>query len=136
MHLDCDFSNSPQIQIHVNHLHAKMVENAAQKKENGNVIAYQNSLVQRVRMKEIHVRKFHIIHVWMEEHVFQHQMMPYHVLVLQGFKGPCVMKKYMKKRKKKQMSIKVVVTFSSYIFSFLFTLNIVYLLSFKTHLSI
>ena len=63
LHLNCEFSNSSQIQSHVNHLHAKMVENAAQKKENGNVIAYQNSLVQRVRMKEIHVRKFHIIHV-------------------------------------------------------------------------
>ena len=81
------------MQIHVNLLHAKMVENAAQKMENGNVLAYQITLVQHVRIKRIHVRKFHIIHVPMEEHAFQHQMMPFHVHVLQGFKGCCVKKK-------------------------------------------
>ena len=81
------------MQIHVNLFHAKMVENVAQKMENGNVIASQNTLVQLVRIKEIHVRKFRIIHVSMEEHVFQHQIMPFHVHVNQDFKEYSVMKK-------------------------------------------
>ena len=99
------------MQIHVNLFHAKMVENVAQKMENGNVIASQNTLVQLVRIKEIHVRKFRIIHVSMEEHVFQHQIMPFHVHVNQGFKGPYVKKNRKKKTKKKQMTIKVCKTY-------------------------
>ena len=99
----------------MNLFHAKMVENVAQKMENGNVIAYQNTLVQLVRIKEIHVRKFQLIHVSMEEHVFQHQIMPFHVHVNQGFKVPSVKKNRMKKtKKKKQITIKVCKT---YIFS-------------------
>ena len=96
----------------MNLLRAKMVENVAQKMEDGNVIAYQNTLVQRVKIKEIHVSKFHLIHVSMEEHVLRHQIMPFHVHVLQDFKGPSVKKNRKKKTKKKQMTTKVVVTFS------------------------
>ena len=94
------------IQTHVNLLHAKMVENANQKMETGNVIARHNTLVQYVRIKEIHVNTFN---VQMEEHVFPHQILPFFVHVLQDIKVYFVMKKQMRKTK---IIMKVVDKFS------------------------